>query len=94
MVHARHGGQKDRRDFRCLGTALWSHAQISTAYWNETLVTLYAPNRIEAFVRESGKIAAHVITRGKTRKYLKTTTELVVKQLSEVVPGQNHVLGL
>jgi len=33
---------------------------------------------LTAFVQESGKIAAHVIAKGKTRK---TTRDLVVKQL-------------
>jgi hypothetical protein len=52
-------------------------------YWNDTFTALYAPNRITAFVQESGKITDYVIAKGKTRKYLTTTRDLVVKQLAD-----------
>jgi hypothetical protein len=68
--------------------ALASHFGHTPSYlrrfWNETFIALYHPQRILAFVSESPKIAAHVITTGRTRKYLKTTTALVVKQLAAV----------
>lgn len=51
-------------------------------YWIETFRSLNDADRIEAFVQESGKITGHVIATGRTRKYLKTTTALVVKQLA------------
>jgi hypothetical protein len=51
-------------------------------YWNESFNALSDPNLITAFVQESGKITAHVIAKGKTRKFLKTTRDLVVKQLA------------
>jgi len=36
---------------------------------------------VDCFLFETPHIVRHVIARGKTRKYLKTTTDLVVKQL-------------
>ena len=53
-------------------------------YWDETFKAIHSSNRILAFISESHRIMAHVMRTGRTKRYLQSTTALVVKQLATV----------
>jgi hypothetical protein len=75
------GIQKIEQASEALASHFGHTSRYLRRYWADSFKRLAEPSRIEVFVREAESVMSYVIANGRTRKYLKTTTDLVIKQI-------------